>query len=220
MGVGSIPRIETERVNCLWVRWFQFNEGYPLGFVAKRLPRVFFMDPKDPAAFDFLDPLDIIRAAHIIPAFHYSDVEEEDPELVLPPSSIARRELEEDDWSCYYINMIVDHDTLMLFSGGGVGHQHLHEYLQPFAIDTGLVDQNLPTYDSDGNTIDGSDDEIQSDIGDGEGMDNDEEDIGCSGDKESDPDDPDDLENDNEAWLGPEDGEERVDSDSNEELGL
>lgn len=73
------------------------------------------MDPRDPATFDFLDPVDVIRAAHLIPNFVRGDVEEEDPELVLPPDSIARqyeyltpqgkRKVEPDDWSQYYVNM-------------------------------------------------------------------------------------------------------------------
>ena len=37
--------------------------------------------------------------------------------------------------------------------GGGIGHQHLREHLREFAIDAGLVDQDLPAYDSDGDTV-------------------------------------------------------------------
>ncbi|KAE9382612.1 hypothetical protein BT96DRAFT_1027587 [Gymnopus androsaceus JB14] len=76
----------------------------------------------------------------------------------------------------------------------------------------------LPVYDSDGDTINGSDDEVESNAGHGDELD-DEEDVEHSDDKESDL-ERDDPETDNEAWLGPEDGEERVDGDSNKELGL
>ncbi|KAE9399674.1 hypothetical protein BT96DRAFT_939224 [Gymnopus androsaceus JB14] len=75
----------------------------------------------------------------------------------------------------------------------------------------------LPVYDSDGDTINGSNDEVESNAGNGDELD-DEEDVEHSDDEESDP-ERDDRETDNEVWLGPEDGEERVDGNSDEELG-
>ncbi|KAE9382635.1 hypothetical protein BT96DRAFT_1027579 [Gymnopus androsaceus JB14] len=77
---------------------------------------------------------------------------------------------------------------------------------------------NLPVYDSDGDNINGSDNEVESNAGNGDELD-DEEDVEHSDDEESDP-ERDNPETNNEAWLGPEDGEERVDDNSDEELGL
>ncbi|KAE9403696.1 hypothetical protein BT96DRAFT_990129 [Gymnopus androsaceus JB14] len=86
-------------------------------------------------------------------------------------------------------------------------------------IDSPIVrNAYLPVYDSDGDTINGSDDEVESNAGNGDELD-DEEDVEHSDDEESDP-ERDDPETDNEAWLRPEDGEERVDGDSDKELGL
>ncbi|KAJ3826559.1 hypothetical protein F5880DRAFT_1476040, partial [Lentinula raphanica] len=114
-GTQSIQPIGLKRVDILWIRWYRCDESYESGFEAKQQPRVYFMDPRDPAAFDFLDPIDVIRAVHIIPAFQYSDVEEEDASLVFAQDSIARvyehitvfgtREIETEDWSRNYVNM-------------------------------------------------------------------------------------------------------------------
>ena len=120
--------------------------------------------------------------------------------------------------------------------GGGIGHQHLREHLREFAIDAGLVDQDLPAYDSDGDTVideqdrdeegDGSssneeldEEDVLSNNSDGS-LDNDEEDP--VDDDEEDPadDDEEDPADDAEGWLGPEDGEERTEEDVDEELGL
>ncbi|KAE9391050.1 hypothetical protein BT96DRAFT_1062353 [Gymnopus androsaceus JB14] len=238
-GTADIRPIDDERVDCLWVRWYQYDESFASGFKAKRLPRISFMDPRDSAAFDFLDPVDVIRAAHLIPTFVCGDVEEENPELVLPADSVARqyeyltpqgkREVEPDDWSRYYVNMFPDRDTFALFLGGGIGHQHLREHLREFAIDAGLVDQDLPAYDSDGDTvIDEQDRDEEGDESSSSNEELDEEDVlsdnsdGSLDDDEEDPadDDEEDPADDAEGWLGPEDGEERTEEDVDEELGL
>jgi hypothetical protein len=58
------------------------------------------VDAEDPDAFGFLDPKDVLRGAHLIPAFAHGKTDE------LLGASIARLPHEEDeDWQYYYINM-------------------------------------------------------------------------------------------------------------------
>ncbi|KAK6972044.1 GLOBIN domain-containing protein [Favolaschia claudopus] len=61
----------TQRMEFLWVRWFGRDMTYKAGWKARRLHRVGFVDFEDGGAFGFLDPSEVIRASHIIPAFHY-----------------------------------------------------------------------------------------------------------------------------------------------------
>jgi hypothetical protein len=59
-----------------------------------------FVDSNDPAAFGFLDPNEVIRAVHLIPAFN----EGRTANLLGP--SIARQESEKDmDWTYYYVGL-------------------------------------------------------------------------------------------------------------------
>jgi hypothetical protein len=54
----------------LWVRWFGMEPGrYYHGFCFARLPKIGFVELNDEYAFTFLDPSQVIRGAHIIPAF-------------------------------------------------------------------------------------------------------------------------------------------------------
>jgi hypothetical protein len=88
------------RTEFLWVRWFGRDLSYNAGWEAKRLHRVGFIDSDDSEAFGFLDPNDVIRATHLIPAFAHGRSKE-----LLPPS-IARNPKEKHaDWVYFYVNM-------------------------------------------------------------------------------------------------------------------
>lgn len=93
-----------QRVEFLWVRWYTdpVNE---CGWAKKRLPRLRFVQHDKPDAFGFVNPADVIRGIHIIPAFYYGRTS-----LILPNPSLARAcgrdaEVEEDDWEFAYVNM-------------------------------------------------------------------------------------------------------------------
>ncbi|KAL6307654.1 hypothetical protein BKA93DRAFT_48405 [Sparassis latifolia] len=93
---------DPEQMDFIWVRWFGSDPDAPAGgFKTRRLPRIGFVDAADPDTFGFLDPNDIIRAVHLIPAFahgHTSDL--------LPGPSIARRISDNDeDWQYFYVNL-------------------------------------------------------------------------------------------------------------------
>ena len=103
------PELEmTERsgrhMDFLWVRWFGMEPGrYRHGFRFGRLPKIGFVESADSYAFTFLDPAQVIRGAHLIPAFT-----EGRSSTLLPATKSTARVLnpgEEDDWLNFYVNM-------------------------------------------------------------------------------------------------------------------
>ncbi|KAK7435190.1 hypothetical protein VKT23_019760 [Stygiomarasmius scandens] len=216
---NQLREIRHQQIEFLWVRWLEYDSMFISGWKAKRLPRIHFLHSDDPHAFDFIDPVDVIRGVHLIPAFDYGGTQD-----YLPADSIARqyeaptisgpREVETDDWIYYYVNIFSDSDMAMLFLGGGVGHQHLIDYLKPFATEAGLDEQILPQYDSDGEEVPLRVDEIEQDIeaenenhtsDADENMEHGEIEECESGNSESE--DSDEADSDGDFELGPEDGE-------------
>ena len=65
-----------------------------------RAPWVVFLPSNDVSAFGFLDPDEVIRASHLIPAFRYGPTEE-----FLSGESFGRAPGELDDYRYFYINM-------------------------------------------------------------------------------------------------------------------
>ncbi|KAJ3807711.1 hypothetical protein F5876DRAFT_15890, partial [Lentinula aff. lateritia] len=81
------------------------------------MPKLGFIDTSNPELFGFVNPSNVIRGCHIIPAFSDGKT---DQFLVGP--SLARREADNgEDYFRYYVNMWVDRDMFMRFRGGGVG---------------------------------------------------------------------------------------------------
>lgn len=94
---------QPKKMEFLWVRWFGRDLSYRAGWGAQRLHRVGFVDGHDPQAFGFLDPSEVIRGVHLIPAFAHGRTSSS-----LGPS-IARSVTENnEDWQFYYIGMYVD----------------------------------------------------------------------------------------------------------------
>lgn len=83
-----------QQMDFLHVRWFERVPEQDLhGLDALR-----FIQADDPASFDFVDPTDIVRGCHLIPAFRHGRHHRE--ETAMPPTSIARDE----EWKYYYVN--------------------------------------------------------------------------------------------------------------------
>ncbi|KAK7000945.1 hypothetical protein R3P38DRAFT_3218184 [Favolaschia claudopus] len=57
-----------------------------------------FFPDSDPNAYGFLDPDEVIRASHLIPAFHHGPT---DP---VEYTTLARKGDEFDDWRFHYVN--------------------------------------------------------------------------------------------------------------------
>ena len=56
-------------MNFLFIRWFGRDLDPRPGWNAKRLIRLGFVSGNDESAFGFLDPSQVIRAIHLIPAY-------------------------------------------------------------------------------------------------------------------------------------------------------
>ena len=88
----------------LWVRWFGVEPGrYRHGFHLAHLPKIGFVESSDEFAFSFLDPGQVIRGAHIMPAFS-----EGRTSTLLPATKSVAQVLspdEMDDWVNFYVNM-------------------------------------------------------------------------------------------------------------------
>jgi len=61
----------------LWVRWFEYDYGWKAGLKRRRLHRVRFVPQGEAHAYGFLDPDDVIRGAHLIPAFAHGQTNSE-----------------------------------------------------------------------------------------------------------------------------------------------
>lgn len=108
---------DVERMDFLWVRWFVRDSAYKSGSKAKRLCRVAF-DIEEDFAFGFLDPQEIIRAVHLIPAFAHGRSND-----ALGPSLVRQPQEEDKDWNYYYVCKLVFfiyylHAADQFYSGG------------------------------------------------------------------------------------------------------
>ncbi|KAI6095636.1 hypothetical protein F5141DRAFT_1221655 [Pisolithus sp. B1] len=84
------------------------------GWAVHHLPCIGFHPQGEPEAFGFINPEQVVHAAHLIPAFHFRYT------TALLPPSIAHHKCDNDeDWDWYYVNMFVDHDMFMRYQGGG-----------------------------------------------------------------------------------------------------
>ncbi|KAF7326767.1 hypothetical protein MVEN_02595700 [Mycena venus] len=195
------------------VRYFRLDRNFKGGLKRKRLHRVEFLPDFDPAAFGFVNPDEVIRGSHLIPAFAHGITDQ------FPPS-LCRRKDELDDWKYHYVNL----DMFMGYLGGGVGH-----YQVPVP-DSEDVEEETDLYPEDEQPEEdeptvgpveppaGDDNDPDSDL-------DDDDDGPASGDEEGDEDSDEEgdpwaeEEEPNEDNLGPEDGEDIVDETSTAQFG-
>lgn len=92
-----------EHMDFLWVHWYGIDMRARSGFKARRLHQIGFLDSNnDLGVFGFVDPQDLNRAVHLIPAFESGKT----THLLSP--SIAHHEDEGDkDYEHYYVNMCI-----------------------------------------------------------------------------------------------------------------
>ncbi|KAF9491141.1 hypothetical protein BDN71DRAFT_1344504, partial [Pleurotus eryngii] len=89
------------------------------GFSQRQLHHIRFIAIDDAMSFAFLDPNEVIRAIHIISAFHYGTTQALEMSAIV---DVAER-MNEGKWQFYYVGMFSDHDTAMRFIGGAIGYQ-------------------------------------------------------------------------------------------------
>jgi hypothetical protein len=95
---GPTVDYRPRKVNVLWLRWFALDPGAGTGsWSDSRLDRLYFPPMAGKDAFSFLDPADVLRSCHIIPAFstgrRYSD-----------ENGISRCARDINDWQSYCLN--------------------------------------------------------------------------------------------------------------------
>jgi hypothetical protein len=95
---GSVTRHEIE---VLYVRWMAPVIGHQSGINRARLPKVAFVEESDRDAFGFLDPGQVIRGVHLIPAFASG----RGTSSLRHGKSFGRPCSELDDWEAFYIGM-------------------------------------------------------------------------------------------------------------------
>jgi hypothetical protein len=103
--------MESERMEFLWVHWFGRNLYHEGGFETCRLHRIGLMDSEDPTSCEFLNPRDVIRSVHLIPAFSPNETQ----------NSEALSDNSDDDapipQSDYYISMCVMFESIFTCTG-------------------------------------------------------------------------------------------------------
>lgn len=90
-----------QHLEFLWVRWLAPLRNHKFGIKYARLPKVAFVEESDTDAFGFLDPGQVIRGIHLIPAFASGRGASSFPR----GKSLARPGGELDDWEMYYVGM-------------------------------------------------------------------------------------------------------------------
>ena len=102
-GPGRQGKIDhrAQRMEFLWVRWFEMvnDRTVQQGWQEGRLDALRFYRITDREAFGFVDPGDVIRGCHLIPAFHLGQSRSTDDAR---PRSICAQDHK--DWRSYYAN--------------------------------------------------------------------------------------------------------------------
>jgi len=85
----------------LFVQWFGRDTTPTPGWKKKRLQRLAFVPGNDEQSFGFIDPSQVIRGLHLVPAFKWGKVT-----TLLPRSRVARGLADPvHDWQLYYVSM-------------------------------------------------------------------------------------------------------------------
>lgn len=94
---GTLPvDYRPRKLDFLWVRWFERDDSGPSGWTNSTLDRLRFPPMADEGSFSFLDPADVLRAAHVVPAFaagaRYPEGE-----------GLSNCAMDSKDWNSYYV---------------------------------------------------------------------------------------------------------------------
>jgi hypothetical protein len=96
VGPGML-NYEPHKLEFLWVRWYRTIETTRAGWGGRKLDRLQFAPWGADDAFGFLDPSDVLRSCHIIPAFATGKRHADRKSL----SFLAH---DSTDWTAYYVN--------------------------------------------------------------------------------------------------------------------
>lgn len=93
--------LKMHQIEVLYVRWLAPLIDHRSGIRCACLPQVAFVEESDRDAFGFLNPGQVIRSAHLIPAFASG----RGTSSLRHGKSLARQDDELDDWEAYYVGM-------------------------------------------------------------------------------------------------------------------
>ena len=96
IGPGMI-NYEPIRMEFLWVRWYGRIESVQASWGAHRLDKLQFPLMAQDDAFDFVNPLDVLRGCHIIPTFANGKRHTDGMGISLCAQDSS-------DWVSYYVN--------------------------------------------------------------------------------------------------------------------
>lgn len=106
---GAMVDYQPRKVEILWVRWFELDMNAPAGSWSNcKLDRLRFPPMANEDAFGFLDPADVVRGCHIIPAFASG-------KRYLDGRGISPCAKDSKDWRSYYVNRCVTFSALLSF---------------------------------------------------------------------------------------------------------
>jgi hypothetical protein len=89
------------QLEVLYVRWLAPLTDHQSGMRCARLPKLAFVEESDRDVFGFLDPSQVIRSAHLIPAFNSG----RGTTSLRYGETFVRRCSDLDDWEAYYVGM-------------------------------------------------------------------------------------------------------------------
>ena len=98
-GTGAGNSQVPTRIHVLFVRWFGRDILFKAGWSAKRLHRVGFFKRDDPDSFGFIDPDQVIRCVHLIPAYAHGRTDTR-----LAASFVRPEEDNDQDFMYFYMN--------------------------------------------------------------------------------------------------------------------
>ncbi|KAJ3874470.1 hypothetical protein F5051DRAFT_443301 [Lentinula edodes] len=136
-----------KQMEFLWVRWLGTEPDYRPGQKIAKLPKVGFVPKDDEFAFGFLNPSQVIRACHLIPAFVHG---KSNDLLATRLPTAARKVGESEDWLNYYVMIFVDRDMFMRYHGGAIGHIDIRQCWDTDSIPEGDEDNDTSDVDFTG----------------------------------------------------------------------
>ncbi|KAG2060731.1 hypothetical protein BDR06DRAFT_1054389 [Suillus hirtellus] len=177
--------MKRHQIEVLYVRWMAPLADHRSGMSCAKLPKVAFVDKSDHDAYGWLDPGQVIRSAHLIPAFASG----RGTTSLCYGKSFARQSGDLDDWEAYYVGIFVDRDMLMRYTPHGIGHptvvwEILQNCTNAELMDSALCEHNIQPCEADVEQG-GSDDDDEGESDDGDDDDDSEEsDVQDSDDQE------------------------------------
>ena len=101
----DIQNYQARQFEFLWVHWYRY-QGQNVQWRDLKLDVLSFPPVTSDGAFGYVDPGNVLRACHIIPAFSSG---EKYPNKV----SLSRSTNNSQDWSRYYVNQYVQVSTAL-----------------------------------------------------------------------------------------------------------